>query len=118
MYQQKVTTTWKPIFYEVGNTDKTITPVGLAGDKSSNWWGNTKKYIVSLLKAWYGDAATADNEFAFHYLPKKNPSINYTHIGLIEAMGRGIIKGLWNWGQNPASDCQLSQRCFIPKTAS
>ncbi len=83
--------------------DKTITPVGLAGDKSVNWWGNARKYIVSLLKSWYGDAATADNEFCFHYLPKKNPSVNYTHIGLIEAMGRGIIKGLWVWGQNPAS---------------
>jgi formate dehydrogenase major subunit len=83
--------------------DKTITPIGLAGDKSLNWWGNARKYIVSLLKAWYGDAATADNEFAFHYLPKKNPAVNYTHIGLIEAMGRGVIKGLWVWGQNPAS---------------
>jgi len=83
--------------------DKTITPVGLAGDKSSNWWGNAKKYIVSLLKAWYGDAATADNEFAFHYLPKKDPNVNYTHIGLIEAMGRGTVKGLWVWGQNPAA---------------
>ena len=28
---------------------------------SANWWQNTPKYVVSLLKAWYGDAATADN---------------------------------------------------------
>ena len=80
-----------------------ITPQGLTGDKSSNWWGNYKKYIVSLLKAWYGDAVTADNDYCFSYLPKCDTSVNYTHIGIIEAMGRGIIKGLWVWGQNPAS---------------
>ncbi len=83
--------------------DTTITPQGLAGDKSAHWWGNAKKYIVSLLKAWYGDAATQDNEFGFHYLPKCDPGVNYTHIGMIDAMGQGKIKGLWNWGQNPAS---------------
>ncbi|UCB43655.1 MAG: formate dehydrogenase-N subunit alpha [Dehalococcoidales bacterium] len=81
----------------------TITPQGLAGDTSANWWGNYKKYVVSLLKAWYGNAATQSNDFCFHYLPKRDPSLNYTHIGMIEAMGQGTIKGLWNWGQNPAS---------------
>jgi len=80
-----------------------ITPKGLAGDKSSNWWSNYKKYVVSLLKAWYGDAAKAENDFCFDYLPKCDPDVNYTHIGMIEAMGRGKIKGLWVWGQNPAA---------------
>ncbi|HEY91284.1 MAG TPA: molybdopterin-dependent oxidoreductase, partial [Dehalococcoidia bacterium] len=80
-----------------------ITPSGLAGDKSSNWWGNYKKYVVSLLKAWYGDNATAENDFCFEYLPKCDPDVNYTHIGMIEAMGRGAVKGLWVWGQNPAA---------------
>ena len=80
-----------------------IKPQGLTGDQSSNWWGNYKKYIVSLLKAWYGDAATADNDFCFNYLPKCDASVNYTHIGMIEAIGQGIAKGLWVWGQNPAS---------------
>ena len=84
------------------NPDATITPQGLAGDTSSNWWGNSKKYVVSLLKAWYGDAAIKDNDFCFHYLPKCDPNVNYTHIGMFEAMGEGKIKGLWTWGQNPA----------------
>jgi formate dehydrogenase major subunit len=83
--------------------DATITPKGLAGDKSSNWWGNAGKYVVSLLKAWYGDAATPENDFCFNYLPKVNPAVNYTHIGMFEAMGLGKIEGLWVWGQNPAS---------------
>ena len=82
----------------------TITPpAGLAADTSANWWQNTRKYIVSLLKTWYGDAATPDNEFGFHWLPKKKPGVNYSHIALIEAIASDIIKGLWIWGQNPAA---------------
>jgi formate dehydrogenase-N alpha subunit len=69
---------------------------------SANWWSNYSKYIVSLLKAWYGDNATKDNDFGFHYLPKVESGVNYTHIALFEAMDKGIIKGLMVWGQNPA----------------
>ena len=69
---------------------------------SLNWWQHTPKYMVSLLKAWYGDAATAANDFGFHYLPKINDGQNYSHISLFEAMDDGIIKGLMCWGQNPA----------------
>ena len=29
------------------------------------WWSNFDKYIVSLLKAWFGDAATPENDFGF-----------------------------------------------------
>jgi len=69
---------------------------------SLNWWQHTPKYMVSLLKAWYGDAATAANEFGFHYLPKINAGQDYSHISLFEAMNDGVIKGLMCWGQNPA----------------
>ncbi len=68
--------------------------------KSVNWWKNYPKYIVSLLKAWWGDAATPENDFAFHYLPRN--SANYSHIALFEAMYRGDIKGFIVLGQNPA----------------
>jgi len=69
---------------------------------SANWWQNYPKYIVSLLKAWYGDAATKENDFGFGYLPKSSGNVNYYHINLFEAMHQGIIKGLICWGQNPA----------------
>ena len=69
---------------------------------SLNWWQHTPKYVVSLLKAWYGDAATAGNEFGFHNLPKIQAGQNYSHISLFEAMDKGVIKGLMCWGQNPA----------------
>ncbi len=68
--------------------------------KSANWWGNYPKYIVSLLKAWYGENATAANEFGYQYVPKR--SANNSHISLFEDMYEGKIKGLFCFGQNPA----------------
>jgi formate dehydrogenase major subunit len=69
---------------------------------SANWLQNYPKYITSLLKAWYGDGATKDNDFGFHYLPKLETGKNYSWISLFEAMAAGQIKGLMAWGQNPA----------------
>jgi len=73
-----------------------------ADPQSANWWQNYPKYMVSLLKSWYGDNATEENDFGFGWLPKCNPGTNYSHIALFEAMARGEIKGLFCWGQNPA----------------
>ncbi len=83
-------------------TPKAVTPQGLEGDKSANWWGNYKKYIMSLLAAWYGNDAQSDSDATFHRLPKVISGKNYTHIGMFEAMGRGELEGMWCWGQNPA----------------
>ncbi len=71
-----------------------------ADSQSANWWGNYPKYIVSLLKAFYGENAQPENDFAYSYLPKR--SANYSHIALFEAMAAGTIKGLIALGQNPA----------------
>jgi formate dehydrogenase major subunit len=62
---------------------------------------NLPKWLISLLKAWYGEAATKENEFGYQWLPKKDPKKNYSHIALFEAMYAGTIKGLFTWGQNP-----------------
>jgi formate dehydrogenase major subunit len=67
---------------------------------SLNWWKNYPKYMVSLLKAWYGNT---DHNISFNYLPKTTkPQTDYSWIGLFEAMYEGNIKGLMCWGQNPA----------------
>ncbi len=78
------------------------TPKTLLGDKSANWWQNTPKYIVSLLKAYWGDNATKENDFAYNFLPKLDEHTAYHHMGLFEAMYDGKIKGLLVFGQNPA----------------
>ena len=36
----------------------------------TGFWANFRKFIVSLLKAWYGDSATPDNDFRFSWLPR------------------------------------------------
>ncbi len=70
--------------------------------RSGNWKQHQPKYAVSLLKAWFGDAATAENEFGYQYLPKIQAGGNYSFIPLFEAMDKGTIKGLCVWGTNPA----------------
>jgi formate dehydrogenase major subunit len=67
---------------------------------SANWWQNYDKYIVSLLKAWYGNAANASNNFAYEYLPKVDG--DHSHIATSEAMYDGVIKGLISPGHNTA----------------
>ncbi len=78
------------------------TPKGKYGGMSANWWQHTPKYMVSFLKAYWGDAATKKNEFAYHYMPKLDENTIYTHIGMFENMYDGVIKGLFCMGQNPA----------------
>ena len=68
--------------------------------KSINWWGNTPKYMTSLLKAWYGDNATAENDFCYSYLPKRMG--NYAYGKIMEKMGKGELEGLVCMGMNPA----------------
>jgi formate dehydrogenase major subunit len=65
-------------------------------------WKATKKYIVSLLKAYWGDNATAESEFAYQYLPKTKNGKSYSHVTMFEQMLAGNIKGLLCFGQNPA----------------
>ncbi len=68
--------------------------------KSANWWQHTPKYMVSLLKAFWGEKAQKKNEFCYQYLPKVGA--NYSHISMFEAMYDEGIKGLICMGQNPA----------------
>ena len=66
----------------------------------TGWWHNFDKYIVSLLKAWYGDAATAENEFGFGWLPRVDG--DHSHQGYWLDMAAGKLEGLFVLGQNPA----------------
>ena len=65
-------------------------------------WHDIGAFLVSLLKAWYGEAATAANDFGFRWLPRI--SGDHSHFGywLDMADARGGIEGLFVMGQNPA----------------
>jgi formate dehydrogenase major subunit len=64
------------------------------------WWYNLDKYIVSLLKAYYGDAATKANDFGFDWLPRLTG--DHSYFGYWTDMKDGKLEGLFIFGQNPA----------------
>jgi formate dehydrogenase major subunit len=66
----------------------------------TGWWNNFDKYIVSLLKAYYGEAATAENDFGFNWLPRVTG--DHSHQGYWLDMMDGKMEGLFVMGQNPA----------------
>ena len=66
---------------------------------SGGYWSNKPKFLVSMLKAWYGPNATKANEFGYQYLPKGNK--NYSHINLFNAMYKGELEGAFLFGTNP-----------------
>jgi formate dehydrogenase major subunit len=66
------------------------------------FWVNKPKFFVSLLKAFYGDAATAENEYGYQWLPKRASADAYSHQHIFVDMYKGIIKGFLADGQNPA----------------
>src|SRR5450432_1754010 len=65
---------------------------------SMNYYANTPKFVVSLLKSMYGDAATKENGFAFDYLPKPGQDCSWTHIW--DDMYNEKIKGMLAFGMN------------------
>ena len=67
----------------------------------SGYWSNKPKFFVSLLKAFWGENATSENDFCYDYLPKLD-GMDRSHISIFQQMGKGNIKGLISWGDNPA----------------
>ena len=66
----------------------------------TGWWYNFDKYIVSFLKAYYGEAAKPYNEFGFNWLPRVTG--DHSHQGYWLDMLDGKMDGLFVMGQNPA----------------
>jgi formate dehydrogenase major subunit len=72
-----------------------------AGIPNSGYKINSSKWAVSTLKAWWGKSATKENDFGYHYLPKRDANKNYSHIAMFEAMYKNEIDGLFIMGSNP-----------------
>ncbi len=66
----------------------------------TGYWGNMRAYMVSLMKAWYGDAATEENDYCFDHLPRitGDHSIYPAIMGMVD----GWCKGFFVMGENPA----------------
>ncbi len=69
-----------------------------------NYWSNTPKFMVSLLKAFYGPHATRENDFAYHYLPKLEEGADHSWVHIIDDMYKGIIQGMVAFGMNPVAN--------------
>ena len=66
----------------------------------TGWWHHAPAYMVSLLKAYYGERATPNNGFGYGWLPQIEGDYSFQQMTLM--MDRGVIQGLFCMGQNPA----------------
>jgi formate dehydrogenase major subunit len=65
-----------------------------------SYWQNYRKFFVSFQKAIYGNAATADNSWAYDWLPKLDIPL-YDIIKAFEMMANGEMNGYICQGFNP-----------------
>jgi formate dehydrogenase major subunit len=67
---------------------------------AGGYWSNIPKFLVSLLKAWYGDAATRENDFGFGWIPVVDD--DYSQLRTVARMVEEEVEGFFLFGQNPA----------------
>jgi formate dehydrogenase major subunit len=65
----------------------------------AGWWSEFPKYIVSMLKAWWGEAARPDNQWAYDYLPRVTG--DHSHMTTVAEMADGRLRGYFVMGENP-----------------
>ncbi len=70
-------------------------------DAFAGYWSNLPRFFTSFLKAWYGDAATRENDFSYGWLPKIDS--DYSELVTFFRMYEGGVRGLFLIGQNPAA---------------
>ncbi|GAB3699589.1 molybdopterin-dependent oxidoreductase [Mariniluteicoccus flavus] len=63
------------------------------------YWANAETYAINLLKAWFGDAATAENDWCFGRLPKLTGA--HGTYQTVMRMLDGKVGGYFVVGQNP-----------------
>ncbi len=69
-------------------------------ESKAGFWGNYPAYAVSLLKAWWGDAAKADNDYCFDYMPRLTG--DHGTYQTVNDQIAGKVKGYFVVGENPA----------------
>ncbi len=82
------------------HTNEDLDAFVAAEGTDKGFWANMRAYTVSLLKAWWGDAATAANDFCFDYLPRLTGS--HSTYETVMAQLAGDCEGYLVLGENPA----------------
>jgi formate dehydrogenase major subunit len=67
----------------------------------TGYWANMPRFLISYLKSMWGDAATAENDFGYHWHPKIFG--DHSHMPVFVAMNDGKVRGMLCVGQNPAT---------------
>ena len=68
--------------------------------EQKGYWANADAYFVSLMRAYFGDAATAENNWAYDHLPRlSGPHGTYQTL---MSMLKDEVEGYFILGQNPA----------------
>ncbi len=80
------------------NTPKALRP------NSLNYWGNTPKFMTSLLKSYYGAKATKENDYGYHWLPKIAEGADHSWGTFFNQMHEGTMEGLISFGMNPVAN--------------
>jgi formate dehydrogenase major subunit len=65
----------------------------------TGWWHNFPKYVVSLLRAWYGDTIDPDGQWNYGFVPKIMG--DHSQEPMMLAIRDGTIRGMLLIGQNP-----------------
>ena len=86
---------------DASKSHNTLLDYILTETQPTSFWSNTPAYFISQLKAWFGDAATADNDYLYDTLPKI--TADHSHFPVFVEMSQGKIKGMIVTGQNPAT---------------
>ncbi len=72
----------------------------IASPTQKGFWAYAENYVVNLLKAWWGEAATTDNDWCYDYLPRLTGPAG-TYQTTVEMLA-GKVDGYFVLGQNPA----------------
>ena len=82
-----------------------------AETSSTGYWTNLPKFVISLLRAWYGEHARADTDWGYDWLPKIVG--DHSQLPMTLALRDGMIRGMFVLGQNPViggSNSRMIQR--------
>jgi formate dehydrogenase major subunit len=80
-------------------TDETFQQYLETNRAEGGWWTEFPKYMVSLLKAWFGEHATRENDWCYDYLPLLTG--DHSNMITYSAMADGLVKGYFVMGENP-----------------
>ncbi len=81
-------------------TEETLRDYLAHQTKPTGLWHNFPAYFISLLKAYYGKNATAENDFGYSWVPKLTG--NHSFFEYLYDMADGKMEGMFMMGQNPA----------------